>query len=50
MLMMLLREASRLNWELVASVDVSAKYEVQDDGPEYPVDVHAWFFKFTVGK
>ena len=47
MLMMLLREASRLKWELVASVDVSAKYVHQDNGPDYPIDVHAWFFKYT---
>ena len=50
MLLMLLREASRLNWDLVASVDVSAKYVHQDNGPDYPIDVHAWFFKYTRGK
>ena len=49
MLMMLLREASRLHWELMASVDVSAKYVHQDNGPDYPIDVHAWFFKYTRG-
>merc|ERR1712018_415258 len=28
-------------------VDASAKYVHQDNGPDYPIDVHAWFFKYT---
>ena len=49
MLMAVLREANRLGWDLIASVDVSAKYVHRDNGPDYPVDVHAWFFKHTPG-
>ena len=47
MLMAILREANRLGWDLVASIDVSAKYVHPDSGPGYPVDVHSWFFKYT---
>ena len=45
MLLMLLKEATRLNWELVASLDLSsASSSLIDD--EHSIDVDAWFFRF----
>lgn len=44
LLMHLLKKANELNWQLVASLDVSAKYHHRDNGPDYPLDVHSWFF------
>jgi hypothetical protein len=50
MLTMLLKEAHKLNWELVASLDLSGKYVTQGFDPtksvkKKSVDVHAWFFR-----
>ena len=33
-----------LGWRLVLSGDVSAKYIHRDNGPDYPIDVHSWWF------
>lgn len=35
-----------LGWRLVCSADVSAKYVHQDKGPDYPLDVHSWYFMY----
>ena len=44
MLLLALKEAARYGWQLSASADVSAKYVHQENGPDYPADVHSWFF------
>ncbi len=50
MLLRLLAETARLGgWRLASSADVSAKYMHQENGPDYPVDVHSWFFEFQPG-
>ena len=41
-----LKQANSLGWKLVASADVSAMYVRQDNGPDYPVDVHSWYFGY----
>ena len=43
-LMHLLKTANSLGWELAASTDVSSKYYPDDNGPDYPEDVHSWYF------
>ncbi len=43
-LMSILDEAAKHGWYLKASADVSAKYVHQENGPDYPLDVHSWFF------
>ncbi len=43
-LMSVLDEAARHGWYLKASADVSAKFVHQKNGPDYPLDVHSWFF------
>ncbi len=48
MLLRLLREAHAHGWRLAVSADVSAKYVHQENGPDYPVDVHSWFFSYQV--
>ena len=48
MLLRLLREAHAHGWRLAASADVSAKFVHQENGPDYPVDVDAWFFSYQV--
>ncbi len=45
MLLHLLKKANMLQWELVLSLDTSAKYVHQKNGPDYPLDVHSWFFR-----
>lgn len=35
-----------LGWRLVCSADVSAKFIHQDDGPDYPIDVHSWWLMY----
>jgi len=41
-----LHTAGNLGWRLVASADVSSKYHRQDNGPDYPEDVHSWYFVY----
>ena len=43
MILHLLKKANELGWQLVCSLDVSAKYIEQENGPDYPLDVHSWF-------
>lgn len=45
-LLTVLAKADSLGWRLVASADVSAKYVHQENGPDYPIDVHTWYFVF----
>ena len=45
----MLKKANSLGWRLVASADVSAKYVRQDNGPDYPIDVHSWYFVYWPG-
>lgn len=44
LLMHLLKKAHELNWQLVASLDVSAKFCHRKNAPDFPLDVHSWFF------
>lgn len=44
LLMHLLKKTHELNWQLVASLDVSAKYCHRKNAPDFPLDVHSWFF------
>lgn len=46
MLLGLLGAFTDLGWRLVCSADVSAKYVHQDKGPDYPLDVHSWYFMY----
>ncbi|XP_066921998.1 uncharacterized protein [Clytia hemisphaerica] len=46
LLLGLLGAFSDLGWRLVTSADVSAKYVHQDKGPDYPLDVHSWYFMY----
>ena len=34
---------ARCDWLVVVSADVSAKYMRQEEGPDYPLDVHSWW-------
>ena len=43
-LMHLLKTANSLGWDLAASTDISSKYYPDDNGPDYPEDVHSWYF------
>lgn len=45
-LLSVLKKASSLGWRLVVSADVSAKYVHQENGPDYPIDVHSWYFVY----
>ena len=44
MLLHLLKKANALKWKLAVSLDVSAKFVHRDNAPDYPLDVHSWFF------
>ncbi len=44
MLLHILKKANEQGWHLKASLDVSAKYVHQENGPNYPIDVHSWYF------
>ena len=44
MLSAVILEAEKRGWKLMASADVSSKYVHQENGPDYPLDVHSWFF------
>ena len=46
LLMYLLRAFAQLGWRQILSADVSAKFVHQDKGPDYPLDVHSWWFKY----
>ncbi|XP_023332501.1 uncharacterized protein LOC111704488 [Eurytemora carolleeae] len=42
----LLQAATRMNWQLVASADVSAKVVYKDDEKNKSADVHSWFLVY----
>jgi len=42
----LMAAAASYGWDVVASADVSAKYIHQENGPDYPVDVHSWYLVY----
>jgi len=44
MLMKVIKTAMDNGWWLISSADVSAKYVQQENGPDYPLDVHSLFF------
>lgn len=46
MMCLLLKALMELGWKVICSADVSAKYCVSSSNkaPEYPLDVHSWFF------
>ena len=48
MLIHLLKKANEMGWQLSTSLDVSAKYVSQENGPSYPLDVHSWFFSKNI--
>ncbi len=39
----LLNEMAGLGWRVICSADVSTKYNRQENGPIYQLDVHSWF-------
>ena len=43
----LLAELSAAGWSPVGSFDVSAKHIRTENGPDFPNDVHSWFFAKT---
>jgi len=45
-LLHILKKANSLGWELAASADVSSKYFQEESGPDYPEDVHSWYFVY----
>merc|ERR1712106_992480 len=46
-LLHMLKKANYLGWQLVASADVSSKYFQEESGPDYPEDVHSWYFVYS---
>ena len=46
LLCFLLQAFAQLGWRHVLSADVSAKYVHQENGPDYPIDVHSWWFMY----
>ena len=49
MLLHMLKLANAHGWYLVASLDVSAKYVHRQKAPDYPIDVHSWYFTTDTG-
>ena len=45
-LLMLLREATRMNWELVASLDLSSTPCIEYYHEDHPLDVDTWVFRY----
>ena len=39
----LLHAINTVGYAIIASADTSAKYVHQQNGPDYPMDVHSWF-------
>ena len=39
----LVHALSTIGFSIMASADTSAKYVHQENGPDYPLDVHSWF-------
>ena len=46
MLSYLCKLCANMGWYLILSADVSAKWIHQDKGPDYPIDVHSWWFMY----
>ena len=46
LLMVLLTSFTALGWRLMCSADVSSKYVKQQNGPDFPLDVHSWYFMY----
>eukprot|EP00112_Aurelia_sp_Birch-Aquarium-sp1_P020058 Seg508.9 transcript_id=Seg508.9/GoldUCD/mRNA.D3Y31 product="hypothetical protein" protein_id=Seg508.9/GoldUCD/D3Y31 len=45
LLLYLLKLLASMGWFLIISADVSSKWRVEDQGrPDYPIDVHSWWF------
>ena len=44
LLLHLMKLLANMGWFLIISADVSAKWVHQDKGPDYPLDVHSWWF------
>ena len=42
--MHLLSTMNRFHYALYVSADVSAKYVHRENAPDYPIDMHSWFF------
>ena len=40
----ILRVCASIGWFIIVSADVSAKYAKRDNAPDYPLDVHSWWF------
>jgi hypothetical protein len=49
-LLHILKTANENGWYLVSSLDVSAKYVSRDNAPDYPIDVHSWYFMNIPGQ
>ena len=46
LLCFLLQAFAQLGWRHVFSADMSAKYVHHENGPDYPIDVHSWWFMY----
>ena len=44
LLLYLLKLLASMGWFLIISADVSAKWVHQENCPDYPIDVHSWWF------
>lgn len=47
MMTVLLSNLMERGWRVVTSADVSAKYHHEENGPDYPLDLHSWFICYT---
>ncbi len=46
MLSYLIKLLAQMGWFLILSADISAKYVSQENGPDYPLDVHSMWFMY----
>eukprot|EP00794_Sanderia_malayensis_P017978 gene17978-19775_t len=46
MLSYLIQTCAQLGWFVILSADVSAKFVHQENGPDYPIDVHSMWFLY----
>lgn len=47
MIMMVCKDLATYGWKPVTAADITAKFVHQENGVDYPVDVHALYFCFT---
>ncbi|XP_048580053.1 uncharacterized protein LOC5501260 isoform X2 [Nematostella vectensis] len=47
MLCFILQMLASRGWKLLISADISAKYVHRDKAPDYPLDVHSWWFTYA---